>query len=236
MAVAKKKAHGTKTTSSTIIPENEFQTVRFGPDMVAIWQTDLSALENLLSAATSPNGVDERKLLGWFGSSTERIALLAYALHGIIPTHVARELRVGNFRTDFAWAEVDPDADSTVGLIELEDCKPTTLFEQRARKAPYFGKRFLGGFAQLVDWCAFGQAQAKSDPAISSLLGPCHANASYVFGLVAGHRRFADDALSQARLDWWHANIHVGHGRSIVTFDKLCQVARSHLKMLSALR
>jgi hypothetical protein len=177
--------------------------------MLAIWQRDLPDLENLLSATAS---------------------------HGIMPTHVARELRVGNFRSDFAWAEVAPDVDSTVGLIELEDCKPTTLFEQRARKAPYFGKRFLAGFAQLVDWCAFGQAQAKSDPAISSLLGPYHANASYVFELVAGHRRFSNDALSQARLDWWHANIHVGHGTSIVTFDKLCQAARSHLKMLSALR
>jgi hypothetical protein len=234
VAPSKRGDLGTKRIASAINPENAFHAVRFDSDMLSMWQKDLSELENLLSA--SPNGLGERRLLAWFGSSTERIALLAFALHGIMPTHVARELRVGNFRTDFAWAEVAPDVDSTVGLIELEDCMPNTLFVQKERKAPYIGARFLGGFAQLVDWCAFGQAEAKSDPAISSLLGPNHTNASYVFGLVAGHRRFAQDALSHARLDWWHLNIRVGHGTSMVTFDKLCQAASSRIKMLLAAR
>jgi hypothetical protein len=150
VATGKRVAHDARRTSSAIISENEFHSVHFGYDMLTIWQMDLPELENLLSATMSPNGVDERTLLDWFGSSVERITLLAYALHGIMPTHVARELRIGNFRTDFAWAEVAPEVDSTVGLIELEDCKPTTLF------AHYPKRGWLGGMPTST----LGMAQA----------------------------------------------------------------------------
>lgn len=197
---------------------------------------DLSGLENEISPSAAPLGLGESILLHWFGSSVERISLLAYAMHGIVPTHVARELTVGCFRADFAWAEIDPDVDSTIGLIEIENCKPTTLFEQKGRKAPHIGGRFLEGFGQLVDWCAFGQGLAKTDATISSLLGAQHANASYVFGLVAGHRRFASDALSRQRMQWWKDNIQVGHGTSTFTFDSVCQVGKSRLKILSKAR
>jgi hypothetical protein len=57
--------------------------------MLTTWQADLSELEHWLSALSSPRGIRERELLSWFGSSTERIALLAYALFGVMPTHVA---------------------------------------------------------------------------------------------------------------------------------------------------
>lgn len=184
------------------ISANTFHPFHFGPATLPQWRLDLAALIDLISPTAAPRGVGEMALLKWFGASIERIALLAYAIHGIVPTHVARELSIGDFRADFGWAEVDPDVDPTVGLIELENCEPKTLFEAKQRKAPYLGSRFLGGFGQVVDWCAFGQGQARSDAAISALLGARHLNASYVFALVAGDRRFANDALSQARLRW----------------------------------
>jgi hypothetical protein len=227
--LATKKKH----VVPSLIHPNRFHPFHFDPRTLPQWKMDLADLQNAISPTHAPNGVQEAVLLRWFGVSIDRIALLAYSLHGIVPTHVARELTVGCFRADFAWAEVDPDVDPTVGLIEIENCEATTLFEQKSRKAPYLGSRFLGGFGQLVDWCAFGQGLARTDAAISALLGPHHANASYVFGLVAGHRRFASDALSQQRMQWWKENMQVGHGTSTSTFDSVCQVGNSRLRILA---
>lgn len=214
------------------IAANTFHPFQFDATTLPKWSADLTAFVNLISPTAAPGGVGETALLKWFGVSVERIALLAYAIHGIVPTHVARELTIGDFRADFGWAEVDPDVDPTVGLIELENCEPKTLFEKKTRKAPYLGNRFLGGFGQLVDWCAFGQGQAKSDATISALLGTQHVNASYVFALVAGDRRFSNDALSQTRLQWWRDNVQVGHGTSTATFDQFVQFGGQALKIL----
>ena len=219
-------------TASSRISANTFHPFAFGATTVPQWKTDLADFASLISPTMAPDGVGETALLKWFGASVDRIALLAYAIHRIVPTHVARELTIGDFRADFGWAEVDPDVDPTVGLIELENCEPKTLFEKKARKAPYLGSRFLGGFGQLVDWCAFGQAQARTDATISALLGPKHSNASYVFALVAGDRRFSNDALSEMRLRWWRDNLQVGHGTSTVTFDQIVQLGGQAVKIL----
>lgn len=217
-----------------IIAANTFHPFNFDATTLPQWKADLAAFSLLISAAAAPHGVGETALLQWFGASVERIALLAYAIHGILPTHVARELTIGDFRADFGWAEVDPAVDATVGLIELENCEAKTLFEKKKRKAPYLGARFLGGFGQLVDWCAFGQAQAKSDASISLVLGLQHMNASYVFALVAGHRRFSSDVLSQTRLQWWRENMQVGHGTTTVTFDQVMQLGERKLQILDS--
>ena len=144
-----------------------------------------------------------------------------YALYRIVPTHVARELTVGDFRADFGFADVDPDVSPTIGLIELENCQPNTLFSQKQCKAPYLRSRFLGGFGQLVDWCAFGQSQASTDATMSAVLGPRHQNVRYVFALVAGDQRFSVDALSMQRKQWWDANVKLGSGTVIHTFDDI---------------
>lgn len=222
----------TIATASSRISANTFHPFAFVATTVRQWKTDLADFASLISPTIAPNGVGESALLKWFGASVDRIAMLAYAIHRIVPTHVARELTIGDFRADFGWAEVDPDVDPTVGLIELENCEPKTLFEKKARKAPYLGSRFLGGFGQLVDWCAFGQAQARTDATISALLGPNHSNASYVFALVAGDRRFSNDALSETRLRWWRDNLQVGHGTSTVTFDQIVQLGGQAVKIL----
>ena len=219
-------------TASSRISANRFHPFAFGATTVRQWKTDLADFASLISPTIAPKGIGETALLKWFGASVDRIALLAYAIHRIVPTHVARELTIGDFRADFGWAEVDPDVDPTVGLIELENCEPKTLFEKKARKAPYLGSRFLGGFGQLVDWCAFGQAQARTDATISALLGSGHSNASYVFALVAGDRRFSNDALSETRLRWWRDNLQVGHGTSTVTFDQIVQLGGQAVKIL----
>lgn len=221
---------------STSIAANTFHNFIFDANTLPRWQADLAAFSHLISTAGAPNGVGETALLKWFGASVERIALLAYAVHSILPTHVARELTVGDFRADFGWAEVDPAVDATIGLIELENCESNTLFVKRKRKAPYLGARFLNGFSQLVDWCAFGQGQAKTDASISLILGSRHTNASYLFALVAGDRRFANDALSQIRLQWWRENMAVGHGTTTMTFDQVVQLGERKLQILASAR
>lgn len=221
-----------KRATWTRISANKFHPFTFDSTKVQQWKNDLADFERLISPTSAPNGIGETALLKWFGFSVDRIALLAYAIHGILPTHVARELTIGDFRADFAWAEVDPSVDPTVGLIELENCEPKTLFEKKTRKAPYFGSRYLGGFGQLVDWCAFGQAQARTDATISSLLGAQHSNTQYVFALVAGDRRFANDALSRERLQWWRNNLKLGHGTDSVTFDQFEQFGKRAVNIL----
>ncbi|MTW04814.1 Shedu immune nuclease family protein [Pseudoduganella ginsengisoli] len=211
-----------KAASATAcIAANTFHLFNFDSRTLPIWKAELAAFKALISPAAAPNGVDEQTLLDWFGASVERIALLVYALYRIVPTHVARELTIGNFRADYGWADVDPAVDPTVGLIELENCEPSTLFVQKGRTAPYLGNRFLGGFGQLVDWCAFGRTAANADAKISAVLGARHHSAAYVYALVAGDQRFASDALSQMRMQWWHENLKLGQGTVTRTFDKL---------------
>jgi len=51
---------------------------------------------------------------------------------------------------------------------------------------------------------------------------------------VAGDRRFANDALSQTRLQWWRENMQVGHGTTTMTFDLLLQSGQRKLQILSS--
>lgn len=226
------KAPGTKAR----IDANIFHDFIFDKNTLPTWKTELAAFENLISPASAPNGVAEKVMLAWFGASIDRIALLVYALYRIVPTQVARELTVGDFRSDFAWIDNDATVNPTVGLIELENCEPSTLFVQKTRKAPYLGSRFLGGFGQLVDWCAFGQAQASTDATISAVLGARHQNVSYEFALVAGDQRFASDALSQRRMQWWNANVKLGGGTVTRTFDHVVREGTQALQILDKVR
>lgn len=222
-SVRAKRDTATSRTGSTAgsIAANLFHPFHFDSHTLPIWKDELNAFTRLISPAIAPNGVDEQTLLNWFGGAVERIALLVYGLYRIVPTHVARELTVGNFRADYGWADVDPAVDPTVGFIELESCEPNTLFTPKGRSAPYLGSRFLAGFGQLVDWCAFGQGDASADAKISAVLGARHQKVAYLFALLAGDQRFASDALSQMRMQWWDANLKLGHGTITRTFDKL---------------
>ncbi|MGU3778992.1 Shedu anti-phage system protein SduA domain-containing protein [Burkholderia metallica] len=241
-AAAKKlpaKKVGAASGGAAPIAGNLFHPFDFKGATTARWRSDWTTFKSMIWSASTPStpiSVGETALLTWFGGSVERIAMMVYAIHKIVPTHVARELEIGDFRADFAWASIDPDADATVGFIELENCLEKTIFEKKKRKAPYLGERFLGGFGQLVDWCAFGQNQAQADATISTLLGPKFDNARYVYSLVAGHRAFWNDALSLRRMNWWAANMSLGSGTTTLTFDQLEQEGSLNLKLLEKAR
>lgn len=222
---------GSRNTAlaATAPAANTFHSFAFDAHAVQRLQQELLAFSSLISAAKAPDGVGEEALLAWFGASVDRMALLVICAHNIVPTHVARELQIGRFRADFGWACIDTMADPVVGMIELEPCERDTLFQKRQRSTPYLGERFLGGFAQLVDWCAFGYADACEDPAISSLIGPAYDRTAYVYALVAGDRRFASDGLSKRRLDWWADHIKLGRGTQMKSFDQLIAEGQRHL-------
>jgi hypothetical protein len=231
-ASAKSAAAGKLVRAEICIEANKFHVFEFDSTTLPKWKIELVAFETLISPLVAPYGIGEAALLAWFGASVERVALLVYALYRIVPTHVARELTVGSFRSDFGWADVNLALEPTIGLIELENCEPNTLFTKRKRKAPYLGNRFLTGFGQLVDWCAFGQAEASTDATISAVLGARHQNVAYLFALVAGDQRFANDALSHKRLQWWEANLKLGNGTVTRTFDKVVKDGTRALTIL----
>lgn len=194
------------------------------------WLVEIASLEGLLATGVSAGvGVFETALLHWFGHSLERIALLAYATHGIVPTHVAREMTLGTFRADFAWISIDTNAAPVVCFVELEEARPDTLFRQGTRIAPYIGRKFLDGFSQLVDWCCFGHGEAKNHPLVAAVLGNNNRTVSYNFSLIAGLDDFANNAALQHRLEWWRRNIIVGDGTTTLTFSAFCQHAKRNL-------
>lgn len=214
-----------------VIAANIFHPFRISGASV-IWAAELNELEKMLSAAVHPRGVAERVLLDWFGMKAERVAMLVFALHGVIPTHVAREFDIGNFRSDFAWISNNGLGEHQVGLVELEDALPETLFTSNGRKTrntPYIGMRFLSGFSQLVDWCSFGQAEVARHPLISNVIGAYRGPVLYYFALVAGVDHFSPGAFAENRMQWWDANIKLGNGTSIKTFSKMCTLMRLKL-------
>ncbi|UKE63353.1 DUF4263 domain-containing protein [Xanthomonas translucens pv. poae] len=189
-------------------------------------QQELQKFKAVLDAGVaSGTGVDETTLLDWFRQSAEHIALLAYSTHGVVPTSVGCEIPLGGFRADFAWAAIDIHAAPVIVFIEFEAALVDTLFEfKRKRSTPYIGAAFLEGFSQIVDWCAFGQHEARANPLVSSLLKGAGRSPIYQFTLIAGLDDFANDPALIARLTWWKQNIKYGDGAEMYSFTELVEI------------
>ena len=229
-------------TSPNVVPAAPVPTLvvagKFLPapvtNLATTWTNDLADFEQLISPAVNPKGLDEESLLKWFGASIHRMALIPFALTGIPPTHVARELTIGRFRVDFAWASIQPGMKPSFGFIELQDASEDTLFRVGTRAVPYIGRSFLDGFSQLVDWCCFGQNEVKTNSTISSLVVE-HQHAYqtvYQYALIAGLDRFAQDPFNSQRLVWWNDHIKLGAGTDTKTFTGLWLEAKERLKYL----
>lgn len=222
-AVTPPKAKKSKKKSSTSL----YQSGVFHPvplaNAVKALKKEADDLEALLATIpTSGNGIVEGDLLAWFGENVYRTALLACGTLNAIPSHVARELTVGNFRADFAWIGLSDKARPVVMLIELEGALHDTLFHtKKNRKSPYFGEKFLEGFSQLVDWCAFGKSQAEFNPTIAQVIQNDPRTPSYRFALVAGSDHFLKDRSLESRMMWWQSNIKLGEDTSTVTFEEI---------------
>lgn len=196
----------------------------------AKWLAEAADLKTRLELPL--DGVSETVLLHWFGEDLDRIGLLVYALHRVVPTHLARELTIGSFRTDFAWACIEADLKPLVGFIEVEHALRDSLFKQKTRIAPYIGDSFLSGFSQLIDWCSFGRGQATTDPQVSAVVGKTPGPVHYYFSLVVGQDRFIPGQLEEDRFDWWKGNLKLGQGTTISTYTDIqiaaAMYARTH--------
>ncbi|WP_423598525.1 hypothetical protein [Roseateles sp. MS654] len=203
---------------------NQFHRCAHTPDdVIAAGQ----ALTQLL-AEVGNEGMAEMPLLEWLGTSTARIALLAHAGRQIVPTHVARELCLGDMRADFALLQIPkhPLATPRLLLVECQGALPNSLFEKGNRKLLYWGRDFLDGFSQLVDWHFVGHHTALNQ-AISSLTAECSRVIEVSFLLVVGLREFSKDHLSQRRLLAWTTTLTIGSNFRISRFDDIAQDALS---------
>ncbi len=188
-------------------------------------RAELQKFKVVLDAGVgSGKGVDETTLLHWFAQSAEHVALLAYATKGVVPTSVGYEIPLGGFRADFAWAAVDAHAAPTIVFIEFEAALSDTLFEiKKKRTTPYIGAAFLEGFSQIVDWCAFGQHEARANPLVSQLLKGITRLPIYQFTLIAGLDDFASDPALTSRLTWWKQNIKYADGAEMYSFTDVLE-------------
>ncbi|OWQ44411.1 hypothetical protein CDL60_25180 [Roseateles noduli] len=173
-----------------------------------------------------PEGLKEQALLEWFGASTARMALLAHASGRPPPHFVAREFILGDMRADFALLEVPmtPDVPPRLVLIEFQGALPNSLFEARGRTFHYWGRDFLDGFSQLMDW-HFAGYHATLSQKVATLVADCRRPVDTTFMLVAFLRQFSKDALSERRLVWWSDTVSLGSNFRAVRFDDVANEA-----------
>lgn len=187
-----------------------------------------SAAHDLLEllAQAGDTGMSEKALLAWFAQSTARVALLGHAGGDILPTHVARELVLGQMRADFALLQVPsrPDAAAKLLLVECQGALPKSMFEAGNRQMLYWGHDFLDGFSQLVDWHFVG-SQSTLNQEIALLISEGSRVLETSFLLVAGLQRFAKDHLSQKRILAWGQALPLGSNFKVKRFDDLAQDA-----------
>jgi hypothetical protein len=183
------------------------------------------SLAKLLDDA-GEEGMKELPLLTWFGGSTARIALLAHAGRHLVPTHVARELCLGDMRADFALLQVPKQFNLAprLLLVECQGALPKSLFEQGSRRLLYWGHDFLDGFSQLVDW-HFVDHHSTLNQAIATLTAGCGREIEVSFLLVAGLQKFSKDRLSERRLASWAQTLTIGSNFRISRFDDIAQDA-----------
>jgi len=215
----------TPVKASSSINGNIFH--RFSPvDLVQTWSTEAAALDTLLNSKSG--GIDESTLLRWFGESIDRIALLVYAMEKVVPTHIAREMTIGGFRTDFGWAQVTATEAPSVGFVEIEHAKADSLFVKKTRSTPYIGNSFLQGYSQLVDWASFGNADARNDSKISAVVGKHPEPVNYHFCLVVGQQRFIPGQQELDRFRWWQQHLRVNNHTKIKTYSDIPPAALSY--------
>lgn len=209
---------------SGLLRGNQFHPCMHTPEEVILAAKSLAEL----LAEAGAKGVKEMPLLEWFGASTARISLLAHAGRHLVPTHVARELCLGDMRADFALLQVpkQPTAAPRLLLVECQGALPKSLFEKGSRQLLYWGRDFLDGFSQLVNWHFVGH-HTTLDQSISALVVDCTREIEVSFLLVVGLRTFSMDRLSQRRLLSWAQTLTIGSNFRISRFDDIADDALS---------
>ena len=114
-------------------------------------------------------------------------------------------------------------------LVEFQGALPNSLFESRGRTLLYWGRDFLDGFSQLMDWHFF-RYHAPMGQKVASLIADCRRPVETTFLLVAGLQEYSKDELSERRLAWWSSTLSLGAGFRVVRFDDISREARHWLE------
>jgi hypothetical protein len=179
--------------------------------------------------ALPPDGSKEQPLLDFLGVSTQRIALFGYAVGHVIPTHVAREVQLGNMRADFGLLSLPTDraVAPRLLLVECQAALENSVFEQGNRGLKYWGYDYLDGFSQLADWKCMDYAHVTNQE-IATLVQHHSEQMQVSFMLVAGLRKYVLDNISRNRFRWWMDNITLGPNFSVKKFDDIALEAKSN--------
>lgn len=212
-----------KTSSSTVRPAllqaGVFHPVNKGGSTIVAAANSLDAL-----IKANPGGLKEQPLLDWFGETEERIALFALGLpnQSYLPTHVAREITIKNFRADFAclYVETGKNLPPRLLLIEAQGALHNSVFESKGRTTPLWSKDFLSGFAQVVDWHCF-KGEIGTWAPLTKLVAGHAAPVQVDFAVIAGLNVDVADQLSQQRMSHWMEHVRIGNNLHISTFDAL---------------
>lgn len=147
----------------------------------------------------------------------------------IRPDAIAYEYRIfGRYRADILVGDRER---GRFALIELEDARADSVFEDKDRTSSYWSSRFFVGFSQLVDWLCEIRTRAK-DLALQEEFGTMQP--LLLPALVVGRDQFLSDR-ERHRFDWFRQNVLVDSASpSISTYDELAsdlddriQIARS---------
>jgi hypothetical protein len=220
-----------------MITSNTFVRVGFDAGVLRSWASDLPALAALLAPVGSTSPIDTGHLLRWFGASPERIMLLAYAGNTVMPTHVGRDMCIGSFRSDFAWATIERPFAPTIGFIALAGGHAAERGEPRGPGVDGVGQRVgrqvRRGALQVRDWCAGPREEARPPAAMSGLLGANFADASYVFSLIADEQGSAGGYLQRGPVWSPYDRVPVDAAQAL-TFARVCELGTIKLAAFGA--
>jgi len=124
----------------------DFQTHKLS---IAKCQQQLKELKDLLASKAE---LDERNdILPFFRQRRDLSSFISTYVNDIVnPDRLAFELDIfGDFACDLA---VGDSTNHTFLLIEFEDAKKNSLFQQGGKYAPEWSQRLEHGFSQVIDW------------------------------------------------------------------------------------
>ena len=189
---------------------------------------EIREFQDLLDTSSSLR--ERTDLLPFFKSRPQLTALFGTVNTDLVrPDAVAYEHPIfGRYQADIL---VGDTARGQFALVELEDARPDSIFEDKERTSSYWSGRFLTGFSQLVDWLCELRTQAK-DLALHEEFGTMQP--LLLPALVIGRDQFLSDR-EWHRFDWFRQNVLVDSASpSISTYDELAsdladriQIARS---------
>ena len=143
-----------------------------------------------------------------------------------VPNKIAFEFDIfGDFACDLAVGNSDNNA---YCLIEFEDARKNSLFQEETKYKPSYGKRLEHGYSQIIDWfCKLDGLQRSQD-----MIDRYNASTVDFYGiLIIGRNKFLDSTLTR-RLEWRSKNIVVNSKRIyIYTFDEVLANLKEKLSL-----